>query len=110
MIDPDPFKGEKRLMRADFREYSPKEFKQIYEWQLKHRKNQIKKHELTHYLRDKKGKWSFNNARRSYIASMVEEMAAYSRQEGSKWKGFTNTLDTQMPKVWKMLSKIGIKR
>jgi superfamily II DNA or RNA helicase len=97
LVDPNPFKGRKRAMRADYKEYTPEQFKEIFKWQTERYVKNSRQHELTHYLRDKKGKRSYKNSNKFYPAKLVEETAAYGRAEGGKLKGFVLALKGYPP-------------
>jgi superfamily II DNA or RNA helicase len=107
LVDPDPYKGQKRAMRADFKEYTPEEFKKILKWQTLDRINKIKKHELVHHGRYKKKKWSAEKYRKYYLARLIEETAAYgeAEAEGNKLKGFIKALKATRPKIKKHIKK-----
>ncbi len=107
LIDPDPYKGQKRAMRAHFKEHTPEEFKKEFKWQTLDRINKSKKHELVHYNRYKKKKWSAEKYKKYYLARLIEETAAYSEAEaeGNRLKGFIKAIKATRPRIKKHILK-----
>ncbi len=72
-------------------------------------KTDIKRHELVHYLRSEKGKWSSKKYDKSRVARFVEETAAYRRggeNIGRSVQGALATAVGQESKIFKLLRKI----
>ena len=71
----------------------------------------IKTHELTHWLRHKKGKWSARNYGKNPLATFIDEFAAYKRS-GTKVSraaqaGLWNAASkANLPRLAKFITKI----
>ena len=105
-IDTEPLKSELPKIKKEFKDYSKEGFKKRYKWQNRQTQKDIKSHELVHYLRERKGKWSSKYYNIIPGARLIEESAAYGRGHRNKLKGFFNAVSTYRlgPIIKKILS------